>query len=398
MVADANATIEPTPLLAPAASALAPFPGTHLIPGTVEPEDFDVGGEGVAYHDTEPANLGGAYRPSEGVDIETSGLFDVGWIRSGEWLTYTVTATTPQTFVLWLRAANPDATSKRVTISTNGTVAGTVDLRPTGSFDMYTDSKSTPFSLPAGETAVRLSFDGVQRVNLDLLNFKLPATPEPTPIPEPGPGLLISTPGLHTLDGDLSANSSIGVLITSSDVVLDGMGHCITGTDATFSTGIVVGGISPDPYVVNVTVRNLTVRHWGSGISVVRTSGSVIEHVVSEQNGAGLRHGGLESMPSENGVVRDSIFRNNTFVGIDLCYPFGGIAVERCQVTGNGDGDGVRIGAGDLRHLQGLAESRRRLRHLREPGRRPQHRGGPTLVSAGLGLGRPELHDPRERR
>ena len=338
-LADANVTIEPTPLPAHAASALAPFPGPHPVPGTVEPQDFDLGGEGVAYHDTEPANLGGTYRPTEGVDIETvEGFTDVGWIRSGEWLTYTVTATTPQTVVLWLRFANPDATSKRVTILTNGTVAGTVDLRSTGSFEMYGDSSSTPFSLPAGETAVRLSFDGVERVNLDLLTFAPPPTPEPTPMPEPEPELRISTPGIHTLDGDLSATSSIGVLITGSDVVLDGMGHCIEGTDADFSRGVIVGGISPDPLVVNVTVRNLTVRHWETGIEVMRANGTVIEGVVAEQNGAGLRHGGDEFFPSVNGVVRDSVFRNNTAAGIDLSYPFGGITVERCEVTGNREG------------------------------------------------------------
>ena len=94
-----------------------PIPGTHAVPGSVQAEDFDAGGEGVAYHDTEPANLGGAYRPTEGVDIETATyITDVGWIRSGEWLTYTVNATEPQTVYLLLLAANPDATTKRVAI------------------------------------------------------------------------------------------------------------------------------------------------------------------------------------------------------------------------------------------------------------------------------------------
>ncbi len=79
-LADANATNAQT-------AALAPYPGTHEVPGIVQAKDYDLGGEGVAYHDTEPANLGGAYRPAEGVDIETAGLFtDVGWVRSGEWL------------------------------------------------------------------------------------------------------------------------------------------------------------------------------------------------------------------------------------------------------------------------------------------------------------------------
>ncbi|MBI4626735.1 MAG: hypothetical protein HY736_26380, partial [Verrucomicrobia bacterium] len=47
-----------------------PFRATiHQIPGTIEAEDFDEGGEGVAYHDHEPKNLGAPYRDT-GVDID----------------------------------------------------------------------------------------------------------------------------------------------------------------------------------------------------------------------------------------------------------------------------------------------------------------------------------------
>ena len=60
----------------------------------IQAENFDTGGEGVAYHDTDAANSGGQYRPSEGVDIETTtdagGGSNVGWVNGGEWLEYTV--------------------------------------------------------------------------------------------------------------------------------------------------------------------------------------------------------------------------------------------------------------------------------------------------------------------
>ncbi len=48
--------------------------------------------------------------------------------------------------------------------------------------------------------------------------------------------LVITAPGRYTLDHDPVSLDSIGVLINSSDVVLDGMGHSITGTDANGST------------------------------------------------------------------------------------------------------------------------------------------------------------------
>ena len=94
--------------------------GTQAIPGTVYCAYYDLGGEGVAYHDTEPQNLGsgtlnpadGSYlnefRLKEGVDISytkfhdaiddnpfnrvqpAEGLLYVGWTAPGEWFNVTV--------------------------------------------------------------------------------------------------------------------------------------------------------------------------------------------------------------------------------------------------------------------------------------------------------------------
>jgi hypothetical protein len=54
-------------------------------------EDFDNGGEGVAYRDNDATNSGGAYRTNAGVDIEngTTGVTNVGWTNAGEWMEYT---------------------------------------------------------------------------------------------------------------------------------------------------------------------------------------------------------------------------------------------------------------------------------------------------------------------
>src|SRR5258708_6055890 len=62
----------------------SPYLGTPWpIPGKLEAENYDTGGEGIAYHDTDTSNDGGQYRTSEGVDIEvcgdTGGGYDVGW-------------------------------------------------------------------------------------------------------------------------------------------------------------------------------------------------------------------------------------------------------------------------------------------------------------------------------
>ncbi len=78
------------------------------VPGIIELEDYDEGGEGVAYHDTTPANSGNSYR-DEGVDIEItndqSGAYNVTDIDAGEWLEYEINVLADGDYYLYLRAA-----------------------------------------------------------------------------------------------------------------------------------------------------------------------------------------------------------------------------------------------------------------------------------------------------
>ena len=63
------------------------------LPGTIQGENFDSGADGIAYHDNETDNRGGAsYRnDGSGVDIESiNGGYAVSYTQSGEWLEYTV--------------------------------------------------------------------------------------------------------------------------------------------------------------------------------------------------------------------------------------------------------------------------------------------------------------------
>src|SRR5436305_5796653 len=86
-----------------------PFGGTPAaVPGTIQFENFDNGGENVAYHDTTPANEGGQYR-NEAVDLSTAsdagaGYF-VGWTNPGEWENYTVNVASNGAYSVSLRVA-----------------------------------------------------------------------------------------------------------------------------------------------------------------------------------------------------------------------------------------------------------------------------------------------------
>jgi hypothetical protein len=85
------------------------WPTAHTIPGRIEAECFDTGGENVAYHDLDAGNSGGAFRPGEDVDIESTadagGGHNVCEMLSGEWLEYTVEATSAGSYLVALRIA-----------------------------------------------------------------------------------------------------------------------------------------------------------------------------------------------------------------------------------------------------------------------------------------------------
>ncbi|CAM9247557.1 unnamed protein product [Ectocarpus sp. 12 AP-2014] len=68
-------------------------PNASVVPGIIQAEDFDDGGEGVAYHDTNATNEGTSMlREGEGVDLERVGdtVVNVAWTAPGEWISYTV--------------------------------------------------------------------------------------------------------------------------------------------------------------------------------------------------------------------------------------------------------------------------------------------------------------------
>jgi|GEM_PF-4844731 len=78
--------------------ASTPFKSV-TIPGVIQCEDFDEGGEDIAYHDTTASNEGNSsYRDGEGVDIKAKSVAQNGncviAADPGEWLEYTINVAT----------------------------------------------------------------------------------------------------------------------------------------------------------------------------------------------------------------------------------------------------------------------------------------------------------------
>jgi hypothetical protein len=148
--------------IAPAAPT--PFKGTPFAPNqTIEAEDFDAGGEGVAYRDREQQNLGGSYRPTEGVDVQPTGDVggghNVGFTRPGEYLTYTVSSPAGGTYGLQIRAgALREGGSGTVEIDGNHVFA--FDVPATGDWQKYvTISAPRDILLAHGAHTIRVRME-----------------------------------------------------------------------------------------------------------------------------------------------------------------------------------------------------------------------------------------------
>jgi hypothetical protein len=154
----------------------------RAIPGTIQAEDYDIGGENVAYFDTTPGNSGGAYR-SDDVDIEATadlgGGFDVGWTAPGEWLNFSSNVASAGSYTLALRVAATTA-NNTMHVEVNGAnVTGPITVPNTGGWQNWTTITTGAFSLSAGPQVVRVVFDS-GGYNLNWMQFASASACAPT--------------------------------------------------------------------------------------------------------------------------------------------------------------------------------------------------------------------------
>lgn len=161
-----------------------PFFGTPIaVPGTFEAENFDLGGESVAYHDNVAGNAGGQYRLDEDVDIILSsdtlgGGYVVNNFETGEWLSYTINVAASAPYDIDLRASSAFSTSAFHIEIDGQNVTGIVGVPKTGNWNNFRWVGKTRISLAAGQHVLKIVVDQ-QYFNLN--SVRVAATPPSTP-------------------------------------------------------------------------------------------------------------------------------------------------------------------------------------------------------------------------
>jgi len=137
--------------------------GCPSIPGRIEAEDYKLGGEGVAYHDTTLSNNGGEYRADD-VDIEATtdvgAGYDVGWTVAGEWLAYDVDVSSAGDYNFTARVASGSTGTKTMHIEVDGTdVTGAMSFTDSSGWQSWQNLIAGDISLPAGSHELRIEMD-----------------------------------------------------------------------------------------------------------------------------------------------------------------------------------------------------------------------------------------------
>lgn len=187
--------------------------GAQTIPGKLQCEYYDFGGEGVAYHDTDSINSGsgklnpadGSYlhefRMNEAVDISYTkfqdppidnnafNLFEpekdqlyVGWTKPGEWVKYTVNVSKSGTYQLGIMftsnkngkisiAVNDVDATRLITIPSTANEKETVLWRNWHHWN-YLD-QIAKINLKKGIQTITIHTVELGDMNYDYINFKL---------------------------------------------------------------------------------------------------------------------------------------------------------------------------------------------------------------------------------
>lgn len=239
-----------------------PYGGSpHPIPGTFQAEDYDIGGQGISYFDSDSGNTGGAYRNGY-VDIEATtdagGGYDVGWTVAGEYLKYTVDVAATGYYDFIFRTANGSGAAGAFNLlSGTDTIIPSTSAPVTGGYQKWTNVTVNKVYLQKGRQI--FTFDILSGgFNLNYVT----ATAEPSDC--------AGMPG--------------------GNFQTDSCGRCLATTDSSFNAPCVVTAISnaatgviylfPNPFQESFSID---LRNLGSGSSTLTLLTSSGTMIFSEQ-------------------------------------------------------------------------------------------------------------------
>ena len=247
----------------------SPYSGTAInIPGKIEAENYDLGGQGLAYNDTETANQAGAYR-ADGVDIETTtdagAGYNVGYTADGEWLKYMVNVTAAGNYSFSFRTAGTGTASK-IRLEVDGvSVTGDVALPNTGAWQTWATTTVGNVALTAGAHTIRLFIvTGGFNLNYVTVNSLVPNVVPTVSLTSPASGTQFTAPASVSISA--TANDTDG---TISKVEFYN-GTTLIGTSTTSPYTFTWSNVATGTYTISAKATD------NSGAAVTSSSASIV--------------------------------------------------------------------------------------------------------------------------
>ena len=145
------------------------------IPGTIEAENYDIGGSRVSFYDKSSANEGGAYR-KDAVDIvaldsaDLSKGYALGYTQAGEWLEYTVNVAKTAKYSVAVQMATASEKAGVQLFIDDKAVSDTIFANQGDDWSTYAAVQSKLGEIAAGEHILKMQIVG-NYVNIDNIRF-----------------------------------------------------------------------------------------------------------------------------------------------------------------------------------------------------------------------------------
>ncbi|MBC7485710.1 MAG: T9SS type A sorting domain-containing protein [Cytophagaceae bacterium] len=261
----------------PVAVTQTPYGGSpQTIPGIIEAEKYDLGGQGVAFNETTTANQGGAFRTTEAVDVEPYGTgYNVGYIVTNEWLEYTVNVTAG-TYKIDANVA-ATAAGKNFRLELDGVTIATFIVPNTGGWATFQLSTANNIALTEGQKVLRL-FATSTDFNVDKITFTAVNSN-----PNVAPTVNITSPA-----SGASFNAPASIAINANAADADGTvskvdfynGAALLGTDNSAPYSYSWTGIAAGSYTITAKATD------NSGAETISSAVNIIVTTITIPNQA----------------------------------------------------------------------------------------------------------------
>lgn len=153
-------------------ASTSPYQGVINLPGKLEAENYDLGGQDVAYNDINPEDAPKNLYRSDNAGVDSSaGAYFYGWTQNGEWVKYSIFANASGEYDFKARVAS-GVDNSGFSLLLDGAEVANVNIPNTGDFNTFTEIQGKTSAISKGGHILTLSVNSPY-FNIDWIEFSI---------------------------------------------------------------------------------------------------------------------------------------------------------------------------------------------------------------------------------